>query len=133
LPTPQFGFGPHACGDALIRIPETVLARNNLQELDFVPFPGKGIEVRLSEVDHLSMAGVNALRVWKIWPEMMTGAERGVPEYVLVDISSRTPERADAAYVAVEFKIAAVIRMGHDFQGHERTIGRVVGRAPRPD
>jgi transcriptional regulator with XRE-family HTH domain len=61
LPMPQFGYGADACGHARIRIPEACIARNELQELDFVPFPGNGIEVRLEQVEHLSMTATAML------------------------------------------------------------------------
>jgi hypothetical protein len=127
LPPPQFGFGPHACGHALIRIPEAVVARNHQQELDFVPFPGNGLELRLQDAEHLSMAGAGALRAWKIWHEVDVWGSTA-PHCCIVDISCRGADQSDATYVVVEFKAEIAIRSGRDLRGHERIIGRVVRR-----
>jgi hypothetical protein len=119
---PQFGYGPEACGHARIRIPEAVIARNEKQELDFVPFPGDGIELRLDKVEHLSLAGAGALRVWRVWNELNDDV-RTYDRY-LTDISDRSATR-DGLYVAVERLADVVVRARDHRIGDERVIGRI--------
>lgn len=128
LPMPQFGYGPDACGHARVRIPDAVIARNEKQELDFVPFPGNGIEVRLDQVEHLSVAGAGALRVWKVWHETSHGDVVQTFESYLVDLADRSPERPDAHYIAIQQKADVVLRTRRQLVGDERIIGRLVER-----
>jgi transcriptional regulator with XRE-family HTH domain len=130
LPMPQFGYGADACGHARIRIPEACIARNELQELDFVPFPGNGIEVRLEQVEHLSMAGAGALRIWRVWNEDSDGHAVRTFDSYLVDLADRSAERPDAHYIAIEQKADVVIRTRDQLIGNERIIGKLVDRLP---
>jgi transcriptional regulator with XRE-family HTH domain len=128
LPMPQFGYGPDACGHARIRIPEACIARTEQQELDFVPFPGEGIEVRLDQVEHLSTAGASALRVWRVWHEANDGDMVRTFDSYLVDLADRSPERPDANYIAIEQKADVVIRTRDQLIGDERIIGKLLDR-----
>jgi hypothetical protein len=121
-PMPQFGYGSEACGHARIRIPEAVIARNERQELDFVPFPGDGVEFRLDKIEHLSLAGASALRVWRVWNETDDGVT--THDRYLADISDRSATRA-GLYIAVERLADVVVRARDHLMGDERVIGRI--------
>ena len=128
-PAPQFRYGPDACGHARIHVPEAAIARNERQELDFVPFPGNGIEARLDQVEHLSMAGAGALRVWKVWHETNSDDLVRTFDSYLVDIADREPSRTDEQYVVIEALADVVLRTKDQIIGDERVIGRICGSA----
>jgi len=129
-PLPRFGYGSGSCGHALVRIPEAVIARDDQQELNFVPFPGAGMEARLDQIEHLSMAGAGGLRIWRIWHQVVCSGGAQTYDKVLVDIADRSGERS-GDYVVIDDDADVGIRNRENFTGDERAIGRIVRRLSR--